>query len=190
MKDQTTRDFLKQAASPNSGWADLQEEILNEDQQERQYRFRIALLVLAFIRQEGISKQDFAARIGWKPQYLSRVLKCKQDLKLSTILKIQRAIGSTVIEIAEEEFTAPAPVRLLKSKPVHTPTVVITITERNYPQKNAKSFSSHRSGSYNLPRADGFLYRSSLKDQDTKKQRTGRISSADVNAIDGVIAQA
>lgn len=188
MKDQTTTNFLKQASVPNDRWAGLQEEIINEDQQERQYRFRIALLILAFIRKEDISKQEFAARVGWKPQYLSRVLKCKQDLKLSTILKIQRAIGSTVIEIAEETFAAPAPIRRLKSKPVYTPTVVFTLTGRNYSRKNTAPFSSRKSASFDLPRTDGFLYQSS-SDKYIKK-REGSHRPADVNAISDAIAQA
>lgn len=188
MKNETTRDFLKQTSASASGWADLREEIINEDQQERRYRFRIALLILAFIRKEDISKQAFAARVGWKPQYLSRVLKCKQDLKLSTILKIQRTIGSTVIEIAEEVFAAPDSVRRLKSRPVRTTTIVVNIAGQDYSRRNIESFSSRRSATFDLPRTDGLLYRSSIE-QDIKKSK-GSPVPADVNAIPGAIAQA
>lgn len=61
--------------------------------------FKIALKILRYIRNHKISQKDLAAKLNWSPQYLSKVLKGKENLTLETICKIQDIIGLTLVQV-------------------------------------------------------------------------------------------
>lgn len=104
MKNDKLRQFLQQEAKPMAGWEEFKNGMLNADREEQRYRFRIAAKILEYLADNDLTQKAFAEQIGCKPQYLGRVLKGKQDLRLSTMLKIQRAMDCKLISVAEESF--------------------------------------------------------------------------------------
>lgn len=61
----------------------------------------IALTVLALLDEQGISKQELAVRMNVKPQYVSRIVKGKANITLETLVKLERALGATIVEIVD-----------------------------------------------------------------------------------------
>ena len=61
----------------------------------------IALTVLALLDEQGISKQELAARMNVKPQYVSRIVKGKANITLETLVKLEQALGTTIVEIVD-----------------------------------------------------------------------------------------
>lgn len=61
--------------------------------------FKIAMKVLRYIRINKISQKDLASKLDWSPQYLSKVLKGKENLTLETICKIQGVTGLSLIQV-------------------------------------------------------------------------------------------
>lgn len=109
MKNDKLRQFLQQEAKPMAGWEEFKNGMLNADREEQRYRFRIAAKILEYMADNDLTQKAFAEQIGCKAQYLGRVLKGKQDLRLSTMLKIQRAMNCKLINVAEEDFVEAKP---------------------------------------------------------------------------------
>ena len=65
----------------------------------------IAFTVLALLDQKGISKQELAAKMNVKPQYVSRIVKGKANVTLETLVKIEQALGSTIVEVVDPTET-------------------------------------------------------------------------------------
>jgi len=60
------------------------------------------------IEAQGISQKSLAEKLGVSPQYISRLLKGKQNLSLETITSLEFALGITLISIpAIEQFDLP-----------------------------------------------------------------------------------
>lgn len=65
----------------------------------------IAFTVLALLDQKGISKQELAAKMNVKPQYVSRIVKGKANITLETIVKLERALESTIVDVVDPTET-------------------------------------------------------------------------------------
>lgn len=65
----------------------------------------IAFTVLALLDQKGISKQELAAKMNVKPQYVSRIVKGKANVTLETIVKLERALESTIVDVVDPTET-------------------------------------------------------------------------------------
>ena len=69
----------------------------------RRLSFLIALRILRSIRDQklvnGMTQKKLAERIGVSPQYINKVVKGRENLTLETIVKIQKALGVSLIEI-------------------------------------------------------------------------------------------
>ena len=65
---------------------------------------RIAVKMLSRMREEGLSQQALAERMGCSQQYISKILKGKENLSIETICKIEDALQlellPNVIEVA------------------------------------------------------------------------------------------
>jgi rhodanese-related sulfurtransferase/plasmid maintenance system antidote protein VapI len=61
--------------------------------------FSIAVKILSILRERKISQKDFAANLAWSPQYLSKIIKGKENLTLETIYKLETALNIKLIEI-------------------------------------------------------------------------------------------
>ena len=59
----------------------------------------IAIKILRFLREHKITQKELADRLGFSPQYVSKIVKGSENLTLETIYKIQKALGITLIEV-------------------------------------------------------------------------------------------
>jgi transcriptional regulator with XRE-family HTH domain len=187
MKNDKLRQFLQQEAKPMAGWEEFKDGMLNADREEQRYRFRIAAKILEYIADNDLTQKAFAERIGCKPQYLGRVLKGKQDLRLSTMLKIQRAMDTDLIRVAEESFVeAKQPVVETKvaygKEVVFTQAALLNKFPNGYSDAvNPQFFSSSK---FQLPEMKQLSY------QKLVPGSTRYVAADDVNKIPEVIANA
>ena len=63
-----------------------------------QYSRRIAIKLALAMKQQNITRQDVAERMGCSPQYISRLLKGKENLSLETICKLEDALNISILQ--------------------------------------------------------------------------------------------
>lgn len=190
MKNDKLKDFLAKTAQPMPGWDAFRGELETTDWEDRRYRMRIAGLMLAYIADNGLTQQQFAEQVGCKPQYLGRVLKGKQDLRLSTMLKIQRAMGQDLIQVPTvEKKDVPTAV---KETPVTYGDVVVVKTDLSVSGFGRPSGTGttrfYASGHFNLKEVPGLNY--TEKKGKGKKAGIRSMLNSDVTEVPGVIAKA
>ena len=62
------------------------------------YSRRIAIKVALAMKQQNLSRQDVADRMGCTPQYVSRLLKGEENLSLETICKLENALNVAILQ--------------------------------------------------------------------------------------------
>lgn len=62
------------------------------------YSQHIAMLMLDKMEELGLTQKSVAERMGCSQQYVSRVLKGKENLSIETIAKIEEALGLQILE--------------------------------------------------------------------------------------------
>lgn len=65
----------------------------------------IAFTVLALLDQKGITKQELAAKMNVKPQFISRIVKGKANLTLETLTKLEQALEAPIVTVADPSET-------------------------------------------------------------------------------------
>ena len=60
---------------------------------------RIALGVLYYLDEKGMTKKELADRMGVTPTYVGKLLKGKENLSLETISKIEDALGVELLDV-------------------------------------------------------------------------------------------
>jgi len=60
---------------------------------------KIAYRILNELDEQGILQKELALRMGVSPQYVSKIVKGKENLSLETIWKIEEALGITLISV-------------------------------------------------------------------------------------------
>ena len=63
-----------------------------------QYSRKIAIKVAVATKQQGLSRQDVADRMGCSPQYISKLLKGTENLSLETICKLEDALNIAILQ--------------------------------------------------------------------------------------------
>ena len=63
-----------------------------------QYSRKIAIKVAVAMKQQGLSRQDVADRMGCSPQYISKLLKGTENLSLETICKLEDALNIAILQ--------------------------------------------------------------------------------------------
>ena len=63
-----------------------------------QYSRRIAIKIALAMKQQNLSRQDVADRMGCSPQYVSRLLKGEENLSLETICKLEEALNISILQ--------------------------------------------------------------------------------------------
>ncbi len=80
-------------------WEKLALKIEQEDW--RELAASIAITVITLLNRLNMSKQQLADKMGVKPQYVSRVVKGHANLTLDTIVKLEKALGETIITVSD-----------------------------------------------------------------------------------------
>lgn len=62
------------------------------------YSRKIAVKVAMAMKQQNLSRQDVADRMGCSPQYVSRLLKGEENLSLETICKLEDALNVAILQ--------------------------------------------------------------------------------------------
>lgn len=62
------------------------------------YSRRIAIKIALAMKQQNLSRQDLADRLGCSPQYVSRLLKGEENLSLETICKLVEALNISILQ--------------------------------------------------------------------------------------------
>ena len=62
--------------------------------------FTIALRILTELKAKSISQIKLAEMVGCTPQYINKVLKGTENLQLETIVKIENALETSLINVA------------------------------------------------------------------------------------------
>lgn len=60
---------------------------------------KIAFHILSVLDEKGISQKELALRMDVSPQYVSKIVKGKENLSLETIWKIEQALDITLISV-------------------------------------------------------------------------------------------
>ncbi|MBR5983140.1 MAG: helix-turn-helix transcriptional regulator [Bacteroidales bacterium] len=63
-----------------------------------QYSRKIAIKIALAMKQQNLSRQDVAERMGCSPQYVSRLLKGEENLSLETIYKLEKALNISILQ--------------------------------------------------------------------------------------------
>ena len=58
----------------------------------------IAIKIAMAMKQQNISRQDLAERMGCSPQYISRLLKGEENFSLETICKLENALNVPILQ--------------------------------------------------------------------------------------------
>ena len=61
------------------------------------YSQRIAILLLFYMKKEGLTQAAMAERLGCTQQYVSKILKGTENLTIETIAKIERATNQKLM---------------------------------------------------------------------------------------------
>ena len=72
-----------------------------EQEEWRDLAASIAITVLTLLNQQKMTKQQLAEKMGVKPQYVSRVVKGQTNLTLDTIVKLEKALGETIVTVSD-----------------------------------------------------------------------------------------
>lgn len=62
------------------------------------YSRKIAIKIAFAMKQQNLSRQDVADRMGCSPQYVSRLLKGEENLSLETICKLEKALNIPILQ--------------------------------------------------------------------------------------------
>ncbi|CAM3469722.1 helix-turn-helix transcriptional regulator [Aquirufa ecclesiirivi] len=103
MKNDEIYTELEKISVKDLSWMD--DENLNKDNEDwLDFSFKIAVKVLSELRLKGISQNSFADLMGCSSQYISKLLKGKENLTIQTIFKIQKVLGLQLISTFDFEY--------------------------------------------------------------------------------------
>lgn len=102
MSTQTSEEYLKALTQPSSSvdWLKVAEELEDNDEWLDKSA-KIAFAVLSLLRERQMSKQELADRMGVKAQYVSRIVKGTENLTLETISKLEKALGTSILDVTD-----------------------------------------------------------------------------------------
>ena len=94
---QKTLDYLEshQSETP-SGWKG-EAEWRRENKAWLQHSQHIAVKVMLFMKQEQLTQNSMAQRLGCTQQYISKILKGKENMSLETLTKLEQTMGIQII---------------------------------------------------------------------------------------------
>lgn len=99
-KQQNLENFQKLVSKEKSG---LLEKLKWEKENEQwlDHSFQIALNVVRAMRKQNLNQKDLAQLMQVTPQYISKMLKGKENLSLQTISKLEEVLAIKLITIAQ-----------------------------------------------------------------------------------------
>lgn len=96
MKNKTMQYLEEHQSETPSMWRE-EAQWRRENRDWLRYSQRIAILLLLYMKKEGLTQAAMAERIGCTQQYVSKLLKGTENLTIETIAKIEHAINQKLI---------------------------------------------------------------------------------------------
>lgn len=93
---------IKSEAKTNNWLQKAKERKANQDWLD--ISFKIATKILRYLRESGMTQKDLAQKLDCSPQYLSKILKGKENFTIETISRIQNIIKVQLIQVPEFSF--------------------------------------------------------------------------------------
>lgn len=127
-------DKIKAEAAKDTEWlqkADFRK--ANEDWLD--ISFGISMMILKFIREQGITQKELAEKLCFSPQYMSKILQGKENLTLETIAKLQKATGITLIQVENTSVSTSVEI---------TPEQLLAAPQKTKLVRDNKSRSHHK----------------------------------------------
>ncbi len=88
-----------QSSSPSRWREEAEGRIKNREW--LRYSQQIAMLMLDRMEELGMTQKELALRMGCSQQYISKVLKGRENLSLETLYKIESALDLSIVSIPE-----------------------------------------------------------------------------------------
>ena len=96
--DRVRRYLLEEHASPTpSKWRELFD-FLETNKSWLRHSQNIAMLMLDRMEELGMSQKQLAEKMNCSPQYISKVLRGRENLSLETLTKIENALEISIIK--------------------------------------------------------------------------------------------
>lgn len=94
---------LKQIARPITD-AELQDRSFREENRDwLSLSAKFALSVRHILRTEKITQRELANKMGVSPSQITKILSGKENLSLQTIVKVEKAIGRSILKIIDSQ---------------------------------------------------------------------------------------
>ncbi|WP_276380717.1 helix-turn-helix transcriptional regulator [Flavobacterium sp. H4147] len=93
------KQLIEESTSEHSWKEEFQLQLENEESED--FFFELSLRIITRLEELGWKKSKLAEELGVTKQYVSKLLRSKQNLGLETIFKIQKVLGVKLIEIPE-----------------------------------------------------------------------------------------
>ncbi len=87
-------------SSKPSKWREEAEVRVNNKEWLR-YSQQIAMMMLDRMEELGMTQRELAFRMNCSQQYVSKVLKGRENLSLETLYKIESALGLSIVSVPE-----------------------------------------------------------------------------------------
>jgi len=98
-KEKTIKEKIQEKISnKKSKWLD-EAKYAEENEAWLEKSAQIALKILRHLRENKISQVELSRRLGVSAQYVSKIVKGRENLSLETICKIEAALEITLIEV-------------------------------------------------------------------------------------------
>lgn len=95
---QKTKDFLKAHLSDTPSTLQEDAKWRQENEVWLKWSRSIALSIVDYMQENGLSRSDIADRLGVSPQYVSRILSGNTNFSFKSIAEIERKLGISCME--------------------------------------------------------------------------------------------
>ena len=96
MKQKTLDDLESHQSETPSGWKG-EAEWRRENKAWLRHSQSIAVKVLLFMKREQLTQNSMAQQLGCTQQYVSKILKGKENMSLETLTKLEQTMGIQII---------------------------------------------------------------------------------------------
>ena len=103
---QKTIEFLEAHQSETPSKWQKEAEWRRDNWSWLQHSQKIAVKVLLQMKKQGLTQKALAERMDCTQQYVSKILKGKENLSLETLSKLEDALGIVLINDEESEYTS------------------------------------------------------------------------------------
>lgn len=93
-----SNNFETLLSGETSGWRTKARD-RKQNKEWRRMVGEIAVSILKFLKENGLTQVELAKRLDVSPQYVSKIVQGKENLSIETICKIQLALGIQLIAI-------------------------------------------------------------------------------------------